>query len=237
MKEHVYPMRPQVPEAAAAGLGGIQHPSAIPGLVARRSRPVEPDVDVRQRAKAPHSEQLAGARGEGRVALGQRDGDKRIEPGCFGSYRLHLSRVDPHRLLHQKRIALIQQVVRDPGHLPVSPERHNEVGASLHEHLSVICKGWRAPDFRRSSRDETRVGVLHGDEVAEIGGVVERVPVAYLDGGDANRHDVLFMDARSLRQYAPYCVNLRQPWKGALKIAGPAASVDRAAFDTHGYTS
>jgi hypothetical protein len=36
--------------------------------------------------------------------------------------------------------------------------------------------------------------------VAEIGGVVERVPVAYLDGGDADRHGVLFMDARSLRQ-------------------------------------
>src|SRR5262249_14481251 len=122
VKEHVYPVWPQVAEAAAAGLGGIEHPSAIPGLVARRSRPVEPNVDVRQRAKAPHSEQLAGARGEGRVALGQRDGDKRIEPGCFGSYRLHLSRVDPHRLLHQKRIALIQQVVRDPGHLPVPPQ-------------------------------------------------------------------------------------------------------------------
>src|SRR6516162_4131797 len=70
VKEHVQPVRPQVPEAPAAGLGGIEHPSAIPGLVARRSRPVEPDVDVRQRAKAPHSEQLAGARGEGRVALG-----------------------------------------------------------------------------------------------------------------------------------------------------------------------
>jgi len=25
---------------------------------------------------------------------------------------------------------------------------------------------------------------------------VERVPVAYLDGGDADRHGVLFMDAR-----------------------------------------
>src|SRR5262249_26902582 len=37
----------------------------------------------------------------------------------------------------------------------------------------------------------------------------------------------------SLRQCAPYCVNLRQPWKG---IAGPAASVDRAALDTHGDT-
>jgi hypothetical protein len=45
------------------------------------------------------------------------------------------------------------------------------------------------------------------------------------------------MDARSLRQYAAYCVNLRQPWKGGPNIAGPAASVDRAAFDTHGDTS
>src|SRR6516164_6982805 len=40
-----------------------------------------------------------------------------------------------------------------------------------------------------------------------------------------------------LRQCAPYCVNLRQAWKGAPDIAGPAASVDRAAFDTHGDTS
>src|SRR5262249_38808700 len=104
-----------------AGLGGIEHPSAIPGLVARRSRPVEPDVDVRQRAKAPHSEQLAGARGEGRVALGQRDGDKRTEPGCFGSYRLPLSRAETRRLLPQNRIAMRHQVVRDPGYLPVPP--------------------------------------------------------------------------------------------------------------------
>src|SRR6478672_2466323 len=41
----------------------------------------------------------------------------------------------------------------------------------------------------------------------------------------------------SLRQCAPYCVNLRRPWKGGPDIAGPAASVDRAAFDTHGDTS
>jgi hypothetical protein len=31
--------------------------------------------------------------------------------------------------------------------------------------------------------------VRHGDEVAEVGGVVERMPVAYLDGGDANGHE------------------------------------------------
>jgi hypothetical protein len=36
--------------------------------------------------------------------------------------------------------------------------------------------------------------------VAEVGGVVERVPVAYLDRGDADRHGVLF-DVRSLRAF------------------------------------
>jgi hypothetical protein len=67
----------------------------------------------------------------------------------------------------------------------------------------IIREGRRAPNLRRSSRDETGVGVLdgdqlhirHGDEVAEVGGVIERVPVIYLDRGDANRHGVLFVDA------------------------------------------
>jgi hypothetical protein len=66
-------------------------------------------------------------------------------------------------------------------------------------HLSVVGEGWRAPDFRRSSRDETGVGVLdgdqlhvrHSDEVAEVGGVIKGMPVAYLDCGDADRHGVL----------------------------------------------
>src|SRR6516165_12288139 len=70
VKEHVEPVRPQVPEAPAARLGGIEHPSAIPGWVACRSRPVDSDVDVREWTKAANREQLAGARGEGRVALG-----------------------------------------------------------------------------------------------------------------------------------------------------------------------
>src|SRR5262249_62038712 len=56
-------------------------------------------------------------------------------------------------------------------------------------------EGGGAPVSRRSSRDETGMGVLdgdqlhvrHGDEVEEVGGVVERVPVAYLDRGDADR--------------------------------------------------
>ena len=42
---------------------------------------------------------------------------------------------------------------------------------------------------------------------------------------DANRHGVLLVDAGSLRQCAPYCVNLRQLWKG--RPDEPVASVDR----------
>ena len=63
-------MRTQVPEAAAAGLGGIEHPATIPGLVARRFRPVDPDVELRQWAKALRGEQLAGPRGQGPIAVG-----------------------------------------------------------------------------------------------------------------------------------------------------------------------
>jgi len=44
--------------------------------------------------------------------------------------------------------------------------------------------------------DGDQLHVRHADEVAEIRGVVERTPVAYLDGIDANNH------GRPLRGYA-----------------------------------
>jgi hypothetical protein len=140
---------------------------------------------VRQRAKAPRGKQLAGARGEGRVALRQRDGDERIKPGRLGSYRLHLGRVDSHGLFHEEGIALIEQVVGNAGHLPVSPERQHEVRTGHRQHLSVIRESWWVPHLSRSFRDKTGVRVLdgdqlhvrHGDEVAEVSGVIERVPV------------------------------------------------------------
>src|SRR6516162_2366447 len=87
VEEHVEPVRAQVSEAATAGLGGIEHPGAIPGLVTCRPRPVDPDVDVRQRAEAPRGEQLAGARGKAPIALGQRDSDERTEAGRLGGHR------------------------------------------------------------------------------------------------------------------------------------------------------
>jgi hypothetical protein len=59
--------------------------------------------------------------------------------------------------------------------------------------------------------DSDQLHVWHGDEVAEIGGVVERVPVAYLDRGDANRHGALFVDAHSVAKelalWIHRCVN------------------------------
>src|SRR5262249_36849562 len=71
-----------------------------------------------------------------------------------------------------------------------------EVRTGCRQHLSVVRESWWAPHLGRSFRDKTGVRVLngdqlhvrHGDQVAQIGGVVERVPVAYLDGCDANGH-------------------------------------------------
>src|SRR5262249_8951999 len=110
------------------------------------------------------------------------------------------------------------QIVGDLGHLAVPSKRHDEVWTGRRQHLSIVREGRRAPQLGRASRDNTAVGVLdgdelhvrHGDEMTQVGGVVECMPMADLDRGDANRHDVLFVDAYSLRWCAPYCVNLRQ---------------------------
>src|SRR5262249_53961597 len=138
VEEHVEPVRAQVSEAATAGLGGIETPGTTPGLVTCRPRPIDPDVDVRQPAEAPRGEQLAGARGEAPIALGQRDSDERTEPGPLGGHRLHLRRVDPHWLLHQEGIALVEQAVGDRGHLPVPPECHDQVAPGRPPPLSLL---------------------------------------------------------------------------------------------------
>src|SRR5262249_26094426 len=148
----------------------------------------------------------------------------RIEPGCFGSDRLHLSRAYPHRLLHQEGIPLIEQVMGDPGHLTVPPKRHDEVWAGRRQHFSVVREGWRAPNVSRSSRDETGVGVLdgdqlhvrHGDEMAPVGGVVERMPMAYLNRGDADRHGVLFV-VRSIRAFSSAARAILREFASALE--------------------
>jgi hypothetical protein len=85
--------------------------------------------------------------------------------GQRSAHRLHLGRVDPHWLLHQEGIALVEQVVGDPGHLPVPPECYGEVGAGCRQHLPVVCEGRRASHLGRSSRDEIGIGILDGDQL------------------------------------------------------------------------
>src|SRR5215468_3206500 len=95
----------------------------------------------------------------------------------------------------------------------------------------VSRRGWRRSlGWRPTQRPAWQRG-------AEVGSVVDRVPVANLDCGDAN-HDVLFVDARSLRQRLPYCVNLHQLTSNRLsrprggrpgEANRPSASSDRAA--------
>ena len=196
VQEHVKAVGAEVAHAAAAGLGRIEHPGAIPGRIARRPRPVDADIDVRQRPETAGVDQVAGALGERRVALRQRHGDEGIEPRRLGRHRIDLGGADPHRLLHQERIAGIEQVVGDSRHLPVPPQRQDEVGAGRRQHLAVVGKSGRVSHLGRPFREDFGVGILdgdqfdvrHGQEVAQIGGVVERMPVADPDGGDADGH-------------------------------------------------
>jgi hypothetical protein len=205
VEEHVEPVRAEVAQGPAAGLGRIEHPGAVPGTVAGRPRPVDAHVDVRQRAEPPGGDKFAAALGEGSVALRQRDGDEGLEPRRLGGHRLHLGGVDPHWLLHQEGIAPVEEIVGDRRHLLVPPQRHDEVGADRRQHLAVIGEGRRVADLGRALRRQAGVGILdgdqihvrHGDEVAQIGGVEDRMPMADLDGGDANGHGVLFGGVRA----------------------------------------
>src|SRR5262249_62164174 len=112
----------------------------------------------------------------------------------LGPHRLLLARVDPHRLLHEERIALVEQVMRDSGHCPVSPERNNEIRAGHCQHLSVVCVSRHISDLGRSPCSETSVRILdsdqldirHGNEVAEVTAVKNPIPVADLNRGNTN---------------------------------------------------
>ena len=93
-------------------------------------------------------------------------------------------------------MAQIEQVVRDSGHLPMSPECQNEIGTGRRQHLSVVREDRRIPHLGCSFRGDTGIGILdgdqlhvrHGDKVAEVGGVINCMPMAYLDSGNANGH-------------------------------------------------
>src|SRR5438067_446252 len=105
--------------------------------------------------------------------------------------------IDAHRLFHQERIALVEQMVGDLSHLPMASKRHDEIGAHITEHFSIVCVRLRVAHFGRALGNEIGIGILngdqfnirHGDEVMEVGGVIDGVPVAHLDSGNANGHN------------------------------------------------
>ena len=190
-------VRAEIAQGAAAGFRRIHHPVAVPGRIAWRRRPVHAHVKMRQRAERLGGQEFMGAHGEGAVTLRQRHSDesvlaRRLLGNCVDFLRAHA-----HRLFHQERIAGIEQIVSDRSHLAMAPERHDEIGTRCLEHGVVVGICRRVAHFGRALFDQRVVGILHGDqfhirhgeEVSQIGGVVERMPVADFDRGNANGHE------------------------------------------------
>jgi hypothetical protein len=67
--------------------------------------------------------------------------------------------------------------------------------------------------------------------MTQVGGVVERMPMAYLDRGDANGHGVLFRGCVFLSAVRAILRVFTSALKGEPDIAGALGSVGRAAFD------
>jgi hypothetical protein len=76
----------------------------------------------------------------------------------------HLLGIDAHRLFHQERVTLVEQMMSDLRHLPVAPQRHDEIGAGCGEHFSIIRVGRRVSNFGRSLFDDGEIGILDGDQ-------------------------------------------------------------------------
>ena len=89
----------------------------------------------------------------------------------------------------------------DRRHLAVPSERDDKIGTQRLEHVVVVGEDRWVADLGGALGDKARVeilqadkfDVLHREEMTQIGGVVERVPVAHSDGGDANGHERSFL--------------------------------------------
>src|SRR5499425_995965 len=198
MQEQVQHVRAQVAEAAAARLRGVEHPRRVPGRIARRGRPIEPEVEVRERAEGAIGEHAPGASYERRVALGKRQGHEGVLRHRLVRDLAHLARVEPHGLLHHEGEAVVEEIVRGGCHGAVPPEGDHEVRPRAGEHLAVVGEGGQAAQLARPLCDHCRIGIVQPHQLhvgqpgedAQIGRVVERVPVAHLDGGDAHRYSM-----------------------------------------------
>ena len=149
---------------------------------------------MRERTEAALVEHATGASDERLIALRQRYRDERLCGRRARRDRLHLRGAHAHRLFHHEGIAVVEQVLRRLRHARVRAERDHEIRSRLLEHRAVIGEHRGGADRRRALGDDHGVGIVQSDELdvvharqqTQVGGVVERVPVADLDGGDAD---------------------------------------------------
>jgi len=121
---------------------------------------------------------------------------------------------------------VVEQEVRGRRHVAMLAERHDEVRPCAVEHRAVIREHGQAAERRRALGGHGRIGVLQTDELdvvahlreqAEIGGVVQRVPVADADGRDAGaRHFLSFTSS-----YGPEYANPGMAPSEDCSIRGP----------------
>src|SRR5262249_2464694 len=110
----------------------------------------------------------------------------------------HLARVEPHGLLHHEGEAVVEEIVRGGCHAAVSSQSHHEIRLGAGEHLAVVREGRQSAELARPLRYHRGVGIVQSHQLhvgqagedAQVGGIVERVPVAHLDGGDAHRYSM-----------------------------------------------
>ena len=134
------------------------------------------------------------ALGERMIALAQRHRDESaLRGGALGD-AARVRRAHAERLFHEGQ-PQIEQVVRDLRHRPMAPERDHEVWPRLGQHPLVVGEDGGVAERRRALRRQSLARIGHRDEgdvrqrhrVAQVRRVVERVPVAHLDGGDPDR--------------------------------------------------
>src|SRR5215813_6807294 len=198
MQEHVQHVRAQIAQAAAARLRGVEHPRRVPCRIARGRGAVEPEVEMGQGPKGAVGEHAPRAGHEGRVALGKGQGHEGVPRHRLVRDLAHLARVETHGLLHHEGEAVIEEIVRGGRHPAVSSQSHHEVRLGAGEHLAVVREGRRSAELARPLRYHRGVGIVQSHQLhvgqagedAQVGGIVERVPVAHLDGGDAHRYSM-----------------------------------------------
>jgi hypothetical protein len=60
---------------------------------------------------------------------------------------------------------MIEQVVRNPSHLSMPPERHDEIRMSCRKHLAVVREDWRISHLSRSLCSDIGVGILDRNQL------------------------------------------------------------------------